>query len=317
MFFFGLLFRGWRYDYIHISTGPEESHYVAIPRIIGFYLCSKLYGKKIILMVRNILPYISNSKLAYSTSRYRSIESIKMFSFESDTLRREFVRNVITPGARYCVTYGKYSNVANNNVGDFGGSGSNMRVGLLGSVDCDRRDYDTIINALSLLSVDHVRLIEFVVLGRCPGGKNNEIIKRLSEVTNVDVINENLTEDELTKGGLSCDILIAPLIKERLYGRLKGTGAFSDAIYLHRRMIVPEYVDPDGEFVKFCYYYSSSSDLSRIFYNLISAEVEVVNSDVWDLYSTHNVLKSLSLDLRLPCSFLQSSSQIMDDLQHV
>ena len=226
MFFFGLLFRGWRYDYIHISTGPEESHYVAIPRIIGFYLCSKLYGKKIILMVRNILPYISNSKLAYSTSRYRSIESIKMFSFESDTLRREFVRNVITPGARYCVTYGKYSNVANNNVGDFGGSGSNMRVGLLGSVDCDRRDYDTIINALSLLSVDHVRLIEFVVLGRCPGGKNNEIIKRLSEVTNVDVINENLTEDELTKGGLSCDILIAPLIKERLYGRLKGTGAF-------------------------------------------------------------------------------------------
>jgi hypothetical protein len=82
-------------------------------------------------------------------------------------------------------------------------------------------------------------------------------------------------------------------------------------------MIVPEYVDPDGEFVKFCYYYSSSSDLSRIFYNLISAEVEVVNSDVWDLYSTHNVLKSLSLDLRLPCSFLQSSSQIMDDLQHV
>ena len=67
-FFLGLLVRARNYDIIYISTGPEYDNiwnYITIPT---FYLYCLFYGKKTILTIRNIPPYLKNSSITKNGS---------------------------------------------------------------------------------------------------------------------------------------------------------------------------------------------------------------------------------------------------------
>ena len=58
--FMRVLFVGWRYQHIYISTGPDGEHYTDIVNVLFFFLCCLFYGHKITMTLRNTKPYLES-----------------------------------------------------------------------------------------------------------------------------------------------------------------------------------------------------------------------------------------------------------------
>jgi hypothetical protein len=115
-----------------------------------------------------------------------------------------------------------------------------------------------------------------------------------------------LSEEELTVNGMSCDVLLAPLRTDKDYGRLKGTGAVADAIYLRRPLIIPSVVDSEREFKDFCLYYNTASDLTAMFQSIVK-RARLIKSGVFTKYTAGNVLIQLLKDLEINSVLLRPS----------
>lgn len=300
-FFMGVLVRGWRYDIIYISTGPEGSHYTDIVRVVGFYLCCLIYGNKTVLTIRNIAPFLSSSPGIFSWLRSRAVRHLSRFTFETATMKKEFFSRAQRRGAYYSVSYVCYPDTISAIAGDgvLERDESRLRIGLLGSVTEERRDYRLICDALRDMSQDARARIELVIMGECRGGQHNPVIKLFEGLARVDCTAGILSEKDFALRGKSCDLLLAPLNRQSAYGTLKGSGAFGDAVYLKRRMIIPDFVDPDGEFKDFCMYYADASELVTIFSSIALDAKQGVVGGVFDKFETRQVYESLVLDLKL------------------
>lgn len=304
LLFFSLLLRGWRYKWIVISTGPEDSHYTAFLNIIGFYLCCKLYGNKIILTIRNIKPFLTTTPGLMAQIRNRGIRFVPRFMFETETMKREFYMHLGRRDGLYTVSYVRYSNTIS---GVLGGQKNITReklvfVGLLGSIDSERRDYNVVFEALKKLSPETLIRMKFIILGRCQGGLENRVIQYIRSFVRVEYINDNLSERDFALNGSACDVLLAPLSKQMPYGLLKGTGAFGDAIYLQRKLLIPDFSDPQREFDRFCLYYQNSIELASLLNRVCKDAQQVAPDRIFQRYSTQSVLDSIVSDLRLDFS---------------
>jgi hypothetical protein len=306
-FFLGLLMKAWRYQYINISTGPEGHHWTDIFNIIFFCLCCLFFREKIILTIRNIPPYLSEKTWLFSKIRNWSIKHVSRFTFETETMKTTFIEKIQPQSANVAVSYDRYPDTLLSICGQQPKDKmkKGVRIGLLGSVSKDRRNYDVVIDALSLVPKSKKKKIEFMVLGACPNGIKNCVIQKLKRLITVKNIKPVLSEKEFAFQGSSCDILLAPLSEKQQYGTLKGSGSIGDAVYLKKRLIIPKFVDPLKEFKAFCIYYTTASQLAKKLLMLLQAKKTKKTEIVFKKYNSNNVLKILLKDLNLKIKIQQ------------
>jgi hypothetical protein len=300
-FFVWLLFYGARYDVINISTGPDGSHFNDALRVAFFYLCCLVHGRRIVLTLRNIHPYLESTPGVFAFVRSRSVRHVKRFTFETDTMRRVFARGTRRKDVRLAVSYDKYTDVTVP--GDDRSVGSprdgKIRIGLLGTVNEERRDYAVICDALQKVPAELRSHLTFVTLGECREGMNHKALRALSAFVGVDSSEGLLSEREFAARGRSCELLMAPLTEKRAYGSLSGSGSFGDAIYLQKRLIVPRHADSEGEFAAMCIYYSDAGELAAILCNVPNELERPIPSVFLEKFTTENVYQGLLRDLRM------------------
>jgi hypothetical protein len=301
LLFFKVLRIAHRYDLINISTGPEGDHISDTFNILCFYLTCKLYGRKIILTIRNIRPYLRSTSGIFSCIRNKAIKKLGGITFETQTMRREFNDSKAIPNANTSVIYFRYSDtnpyVERQNYLP-SRNDHYFKIGLLGAVDTQRRNYGILFETLESLPSKLLRKIEIVVLGRCLGAEAVSIITRLRSHVRVVQVNPVISEEELTLKGMRCQVLLAPLRIDMDYGTLKGTGAVADAIYLRKPLILPSTVDIQREFKAFCYYYNTASELSDLLQDICEKRA-LLQPAIFNKYTVSNVLSQLSKDLEL------------------
>lgn len=262
--FLKLIFTGYQFDYIHISTGPEGKHYSTFWSHPLFYICCFLYGKKTLLTIKNSRSYLDNRGLFYNLL-HKSLPYLRLVMFETKTLMKHFLEVYPKPLNALSI-FDRYSDLlpSHQNNSRIAKESSVVKIGLLGSLDDSRRDYDTLLSALNLLNENLRDKIQIVILGACPGGESNGILKNIRKIVKTKFHDGYLSAEEFDLKGLDCDLLIAPLLEYMEYGTFKGSGAFGDAIYLQKNIIIPQYVDPDDEFSQIAYYYNDKCSLFQL-----------------------------------------------------
>ncbi len=300
-FFIWLLFYGAKYDVINISTGPDGSHISDLVRIVVFYLCCLVYGRKIVLTLRNIYPYLESTPGLLAFIRSRSIRHVRRFTFETHTMRRVFSRRANRQDMLLGVSYDKYADVTVP--GDTRSTApprdGKIRIGLLGTVNEERRDYSMICDALQTMPAQQRSRLLFVTLGECREGANHRAIKALSAFVEVDCREGLLSERDLVARGRICDLLMASLTRERAYGTLRGSGSFGDAVYLQKRLILPQHADMEGEFAPMCIYYSDAAELAEILCTVASDLDHGIPLTFLEQFTRENVYWALVQDLRM------------------
>jgi hypothetical protein len=262
--FFKLIFAGYQFDYIHISTGPEGKHYSTFWSHPFFYICCFLYGKKTLLTIKNSRRYLDNRGILHNLLHI-SLPYLKLVMFETKTLMEHFLEVYPKP-LKALPIYDRYTDLlpSHQNNSRITKESSVVKIGLLGSLDDNRRDYDTLLSALNLLNTNLRDKLQMVILGACPGGESNDILKKIRRIVKTKFHDGYLSADEFDHKGLDCDLLISPLLESMEYGTFKGSGAFGDAIYLQKNIIIPQYVDPDNEFSQIAYYYNDKDSLFEL-----------------------------------------------------
>ena len=289
--FIQLLFIGYRYDYIHISTGPEHFHYSTLWTRPFYFLCTLLYRNKILLTIKNSRSYLNENRYLPHLLN-ASLKHVKLVMFETDTLRNYFVR-AYKKRLRTAVIYDRYTDLLDTNLLNTRTPSPPYRIGMLGALDDTRRDYRTLLEAIEELSQEKLREFELIILGECEGGEDNPILKSLQKFISVDYPERYLSSDEFDLKGSSCDLLMSPLLPSMEYGTFKGTGAFGDAIYLQKNIILPSFVDPEAEFDQIAYYYSNKSELSEILNTISELSNRSIDTKFTEKYSTRNVANDI------------------------
>jgi hypothetical protein len=169
-----------------------------------------------------------------------------------------------------------------------------VRVGLLGSIDATRRDYVSLVSALQAMPSDVRDSVILVVLGTTSGEESDAVIAELGQFVRIETGDPYLPDPELVRLGLSCHVLLAPLSSSMGYGFAKGTGAFGDAVMLHKRLLIPAFADPRREFAGFCDYYANSQELAQMLTRCPLNWAEATEACDFHPYSSSVVRVSLS-----------------------
>ena len=291
-YFIHLLFIAHKYDVINISTGPEDPHYSNIFNVIFLYFSSIFYKNKIILTIKNTRPYLKSTLGIKSFFLNLAISNIKVITFETNTLKNIFHKETGVSLSGLCVSYDRYVDLYKSDrskkvIPNL--NNQKYKIGLLGAVDGDRRNYFEIINALKNVPLTIRKKLLFVTLGNTNGGEDNKILIELKKLVNTDITDGWISAEDFDKRGAQCDLFISPLKFSMEYGIYKGSGTFGDAVYLGKKVIIPSHVDPFFEFKEISLYYNSVESLSKIFIN-ISKEIDVkVDSTFYKKFYTHDV----------------------------
>jgi hypothetical protein len=74
------------------------------------------------------------------------------------------------------------------------------------------------------------------------------------------------------------------------YGTYKGSGAFGDAIYLKKNVIIASQVDPFYEFEEITFYYTDIKSLTELFSNLDDLGNVEIHDYFYNNFSSRAVL---------------------------
>jgi hypothetical protein len=166
-------------------------------------------------------------------------------------------------------------------------------IGILGSVDIEKRDYQPIIRALSDIPIENRPKIAF--LGAVKQNSMH-IIDEFRKLGSDYFYSQNFVdEDTFFNLGRRCSILIAPLRKEINYGSECGTGSFADAVALRKVLLVPKHIPIPEEFKDFVLHYQNlktyiDSTKSVLFVNNPNVEHK------FDKFNLFNVKEYLQLN---------------------
>ena len=72
-------------------------------------------------------------------------------------------------------------------------------------------------------------------------------------------------------------------------------------MYLRRKIILPAYADPEGEFKEMAVYYTNAEELLTIFREIKNIANAPADPVFYERFTTGNVFRSLVEDLRLDC----------------
>jgi hypothetical protein len=128
-------------------------------------------------------------------------------------------------------------------------------IGILGSIDDEKRNYAPIISALKNLST--LRSIIVVFLGNTHPKTSVKILTQFNDsVRTVWPIEGYWDEQDFYSLGSRCSFLISPLRKAKDYGGSNGSGTLADAIFLRKVMFVPDFVFFGSEYDDFIIKYT-------------------------------------------------------------
>jgi hypothetical protein len=304
--FIQLLFVAYKYDYIHISTGPEHQHFSNLWTRPFYFLCTFFYGQKTILTIKNSRAYLYK-KSFLPDLLHKSLKHVNLIMFETATLKNFFVRSY-SGELKTAVIYDRYTNLLSQDLLEKKvHAPPPYRIGLLGALDSGRRDYQTVLEALEGISKETLSSLEIILLGECEGGKDNPLLQTFQKLVKVDYPQRYLSSDEFDHKGSSCHLLISPLLESMEYGTFKGSGAIGDAIYLRKTIIMPSFVDPEKEFDQIAYYYSDRGSLFEILNSVNKFVNRNISDDFISEYDTSNIAQNVISQLQ------SDSSKIFND----
>ena len=264
---------------------------------IFLFLCSNKI--KTVVAIRNSFSYMPNKIFLYwrsykSSSKsnirifikkilqfsrvcinYFLIKYINSYVFESQTQLNYFLNNFPKKNNKsYGIVYDKYTKSFNSKKTYKFDKSKKVMIGLLGGINLQRRNYESLISSLKLLKEDIRNNLMLVILGNTKNFYSEEILKKIEKYVELKRINTFLTEEEFETYGKQCSFLLSPLNEEKPYGTYTGTGGFGDLIFLKRKLIMPKKVDPFREFKDFCLYYECTNELAIILKDISTNKIE-------------------------------------------
>lgn len=286
-FFWKLLFKRKDYDYIHISTGAENTYLKFLLNIFIFFIFTFFNKKKIILQIRNTKYYlISKNIKKYFKVNFKKYKKVFFFNFLiysfSNFFRSLTLKNCIAcifESNTQLIFFNRYTNNKFSNKGYYLYSANlkkeivtshashvKITIGVPGSYSPQRRNYDTLITALSTISDTNCSKIKLIFVGNFSNIDSyylNFFKKKKIEVIYFQkfVSTENY---KLIMG--DCDYILSLHKKEGHPFTFAGSGIIGDLSSFRLKMIINYIFDPFGEFYKKSIYYS---DLSILFKRLL------------------------------------------------
>ncbi|WP_286239888.1 hypothetical protein [Neptuniibacter halophilus] len=299
--FLSALFRGRQYDYLYIATAPQYGRSgIDFYYVLSFLILVFFYGDKVIVHIRDNNKFFSSGSVYQNLLGYlrrKSVLDARLICFESKTLLSNFKDMASCDDSKLFVAYVYYSDF---NFVDYVAfpydSRSSIKIGLTGSIDSFRRDYDTLIHALGLLKPEVVNRISFAVLGEC-SGQAMHVINQIEKYCPVQYAPGYISDDDFLDIGSSCDFLLSPLKSELGYGLNKGTGAFGDAIFLKKNLLLPSFADPYVEYSAFSSYYEEgdSDSLAKSIDLFVNSPSSLILDDgCFDSFSSISVSNELA-----------------------
>jgi hypothetical protein len=308
-FYFGIL-RGLRKkDLVWISTGPEHN---LVPDVLFFGLLLILARDRIVLSVRDLNNWSASSPAKGLTKLMRSLRHgylrwIRRIVFESQAQLRLFVAKEpsLLPLSAHCPTMFSDGDSLWDvpppvRIPPYLKQKEPLRVGLVGAIDPERRDYIHLVEAVISSGSGRSRPVEFVVLGNSSTAGAGAVIEELCKVGTVDVLNGFLSQPQLIARARSCDFLHAGLSENRGYGSTRGTGVFGDAILSGVKVVVPSFADRDREFTSVSVLYHDTESLAQVILDASNSSLPlIVDAPDLECYSSLQIRKLLFKNLRI------------------
>lgn len=150
-----------------------------------------------------------------------------------------------------------------------------ISIGLLGSLDIKRRDYDDIFLAVKLLSLLNVD-VHLYILGSTAKSCAKSILTRFDQYCNVVTSDSAYCSDSYLDYSLTCVHILVSCNRYEYYRGHKGSGCYGDAFLASKPLIMPANFNESTDTWKIdgysapLYYYSSASELAAQIY-LLSA----------------------------------------------
>jgi hypothetical protein len=236
-FFLNLFFKCFRYDFIYVSTGPEEISYKNNIQKFLFFLICAFFKRKIAINVRSVSRYTSSFFLS------NSIKYCLFCAVETESIRNYFTDFFIDTCC--IVVPSRFRDLSIPSVAEL--PFDKIRIGLLGSINYERRDYSFLKNVSSNDAALISENVTFVVVGACSSSNLQKFQADFSGY-DIEVSTGELSESDFKKLGSSCHVFLAPQLSvvtgESLasYGVNKGSGAYGDCVYFNRKLIVPKFM---------------------------------------------------------------------------
>lgn len=286
--FYGRVFFGTFFSRrVLITTGPEHGGRI---EITAMWLVVFLRRGRVILNVRDGKEYMKALKFenrdAWSNMAASMFKRIKRFSFETEGVRNTFL-GVLRSDSVTGVIPWMMSDMAVNQQEVSSpkpeSTDAPILIGVLGTIDNNRRDYETVFRALRCLSSwERERLKLLFLAGPPPQTNISQFRRRISNLLEAEFPDEPGFLLSYIPRGSSCDVLLAPLREEAGYGSTKGSGAFGDLLAMRKKLIAPKTSDPMQEFSAFAHYYRDDSELARILKQIIADPFSMLAVDHTD-----------------------------------
>lgn len=284
---------------IWVSTGPEQK---ILPDVLFFFFLSIVARRQVILHVRHNSAWFNthhhdSRRSLIETARSLALQRISRLVFETMTQEAFYCLSNPKSRALTATIPTKFSDfaIADSPASMHGISGgTNVTLGLLGAIDSKKKDYSTLIDALSSLG-EHERIqIEIRLIGDSSDGPVDGIVDQLSKFVRCHHSGGFLSAKEALSSALKCDFLIAPFYISHGIGTARATGAFGDALEAGKRLIVPTQVDPLGEFMDVAITYSNSEELVVLLQQLAAGGGGNLSAEPWrDSYKLENYTQTV------------------------
>lgn len=291
--------------YIWVSTGPESK---VVPDLLFFLFLWFFWKKKMILSVRNIERWGCSFRNETRQDKVRGwiISKIPRLVFESEIQRRLFHRchsNYEGLTSSFPVFFSDGMGFW----GNFGGENSrdeleipDLRIGLLGGVDLERRDYGEVVAALSELESNLRERIVLSILGSSSSSVSSKLIAELRSLVRVETFGSYISNKVLMRELSKSDVLLAPLRTDLGYGSYKGTGSLGDALIAQCKVLMPSAIPVDQELLPAVIPYRSASDLTSQLQQLVDTpQKQRIDIDTLAFYSREQAFDRVRRDLAL------------------
>ena len=284
---------------IWVSTGPEQK---ILADVLFFFFLSIVARRNVILHLRHNSAWFPTH---HQESRRSLIESARSLALQRisrlvfETMTQEAYYHLFHPKSRAVTATipTKFSDFAlDKSSASMPGISSRTKVtlGLLGAIDPKKKDYSTLIDALSSLGEPERVRIEIRLIGDSSNGQVDCIVDQLSKYIRCHHSGGFLSAKEALSSALECDFLIAPFHTSHGIGTSRATGAFGDALEAGKRVIVPQHVDPLGEFRDVAITYSNSEELVVLLRQLAAGGASRLSAEQWlDSYKLENYTQTV------------------------
>lgn len=174
---------------------------------------------------------------------------------------------------------------------------------ITGTISDVRRDYDTVLDAMSCLATEVKNNTKLILLGKPVGSYGDRIISRAQQLAatglEIDFSTDFVPSSAMSQKLKAADVIISPLklnyrsitVTER-YTYTKGTGTFSDSISYAKPSLVPAEYNVANQFKDCFIKYHHATDLAEIITSLIEEPGRLVRLK----NTAATVMKNYSLD---------------------